>query len=204
LFDLLFGNFYRFMRRHLGSGRPMGDQPRALAAMSGLYEFNFALSSVFINIFLFRDKDDWWVVGVYNLTQYVAIVPAFFAGGYLARRFGHVLSFRLGFLFNALVFFMALLLREESVHHPHLLGTLAGLGIGFYYLGLHSLTLDLTRSSERDHFLSYQLYLASLSRILAPALAGWTITSFKPHEASETSLLGYYLVFAVAMTLYSA
>jgi YQGE family putative transporter len=137
------------------------------------------------------------------LVQYLAIVPAFFAGGYLARRFGQVLSLRLGFFFNALVFFTALTLREGSVSHPVLLGSLAGLGIGFYYLGFHSLTMDLTRSSERDHFLSYALFLASITRILAPALAGWTISAFRPQEGREDSLLGYYLVFAVALFLYS-
>src|SRR5579859_3235136 len=106
---------------------------------------------------------------------------------------------------------MVLLLRENSQNHPCVLGFFAGLGIGFYYLGQHSLTLDLTENQSRDYFLSLSVFISSIFRILAPALAGWTIQAFKtpsstglslslPGEATDSST-GYYLVFAFVLVV---
>jgi YQGE family putative transporter len=168
--------------------------------MIGGYDFNFALSSAFINIFLFKRDQDWTVVEVYNMVMYAAIMLAFWVGGHMAKKLSHLLPYQLGFGFNALVFLLVLVLREKSPDHPGLLGFFAGLGIGFYYLGQHFLTLDLTESRTRDYFLSLSLFLSSILRILAPALAGWIILGFKGSGSDSSS--GYYVVFTMTLLVY--
>jgi len=208
--DFIFGYVVQFLRRYLGTRHQLPDNTKTLIWLIALYDFNFALSSVFTNIFLFKKKDDWDTVELFNMVMYAAIMLAFWVGGHLSRKVSHLLPYRLGFVFNALVFLLLLVLREHSPDHPCFLGFFAGLGIGFYYLGQHSLTLDLTEANTRDYFLSLSLFLSSILRILAPALAGWIIQAFRPELTFPQSLLGgqgdsstgYYLVFAMSLVVY--
>ena len=208
--DFIFFYVFQFFKRFLGTRDSLPENSKNLIWLIGLYDFNFALSSVFTNIFLFKKQDDWDTVELFNLVMYAAILLAFWAGGHLAKRVNHLLPYRLGFVFNAMVFLFLLLLREHSPEHPCFLGFLAGLGIGFYYLGQHSLTLDLTEAKTRDYFLSLSLFLSSILRILAPALAGWIIQAFRPEATFPRNLLGiqndssagYYFVFAMSLLVY--
>jgi len=205
MFDLFFSYIYRFMHRFLGVKRPLSAQEKTLAWMFSFYDFNYALSGVFINIFLFKQHDDFKTVVLFNLTQYAVILPAFWIGGHLSKRWGHLISYQLGFAFSALVFAVTLTLRENSPDHPYLLGCLSGLGIGFYFLGEHALTLDMTTEKTRDYFYSLTNLFTSILSILAPALAGGLIASFKGVDSggvSDGSSLGYYIVFAIALALY--
>ncbi len=205
MFDLFFSYVYQFLHRYLGVRRPLSQKEKTLAWMFSLYDFNYALSSVFINIFLFKKNDDLKTVVYFNLTQFAVIAPAFWIGGHLSKRWGNLLSYQLGFVFSALVFAATLVLRENAPDHPCLLGLLAGLGIGFYFLGEHSLTLDMTTEKTRDYFLSLTTFFSSVLCILAPALAGWLIASFEFNGgtgAAGNAALGYYLVFSIALALY--
>ncbi|HET9868951.1 MAG TPA: MFS transporter, partial [bacterium] len=178
---------------------------RKLVWMIGLYDFTYALSSVFVNVFLFRHGNDWRVVGLFNLSQFLFVIPAFTAGGYLARRLSYLRSYQLGFVFNAALYAAVLLLREDSIRHPWALGLLAGLGVGFYYLGQHALTFELVHSKRRDHFFSVSLVLSSAFRILAPALSGWIIHQVNGWaQAGRWMVNGYHLVFLATLLAYLA
>ena len=198
--DFLFNYVYQFLKHNLGPRRNLPGSSKTLMWMIGGYDFNFALSSAFINVFLYKRDQDWKPVELYNLVSYATIMLAFWIGGHLAKKLGHLLPYQLGFIFNALVFLLVLILREKSPDHPYLLGFFAGLGIGFYYLGQHFLTLDMTEAKTRDYFLSLSLFLSSILRILAPALAGWIILAFK--RSGPDSSLGYYVVFAMTLLVY--
>jgi YQGE family putative transporter len=202
MFDLFFHYVYRFLHRFLGVKRPLSQQERTLAWMFSFYDFNYALSGVFVNIFLFKRHDDFKTVVLFNLTQYAVIAPAFWIGGHLSKRWGHLLSYQLGFVFSALVFAATLTLRDNAPDHPYLLGCLSGLGIGFYFLGEHALTLDMTTEKTRDYFYSLTNLFTSVLCILAPALAGWLIVAFKSPDSSGSSSMGYYVVFALALAIY--
>lgn len=205
MFDLFFSYVYRFLHRFLGVRRPLSQQEKTLAWMFSFYDFNYALSGVFVNIFLFKRHDDFKTVVLFNLTQYAVIAPAFWIGGHLSKRWGHLFSYQLGFVFSALVFAATLTLRDNAPDHPYLLGCLSGLGIGFYFLGEHALTLDMTTEKTRDYFYSLTNLFTSVLCILAPALAGWLIVAFKSPgagDSSGSSSMGYYVVFAIALAIY--
>ncbi len=209
MFDLFFSYVYQFLHRYLGVRRPLSQREKTLAWMFSLYDFNYTLSSIFLTVFLFRKNNDLLVPVLFYLTQFAVIVPAFWLGGHLSKRFGNLLSYQLGFAFSAMVFGATLIFRESAPDHPYLLGTLAGLGIGFYFLGEHSLTLEETSEKTRDYFLSLTTFFTSVFCIIAPQISGWLIVSFgsSPAPASTAThagsgLLGYYLVFAIAFSLY--
>ncbi len=153
--DLFFSYIYKFLARFLGVRRQLPSNAKTLIWMIGLYDFTFALSSVFINVFLFRRHDAWNVVLPFNLIQFVFVPVGFWVGGILSPRFGHRISYQLGFIFQGLLFLSVLLLRESAPAYGNGLGVLSGLAIGFYYLGQHALTLDLTDSKDRDYFFPF-------------------------------------------------
>lgn len=205
MFDLFFAYVYQFLHRYLGVKRPLSDREKTLAWMFSLYDFNYTLSSVFLSVFLFKKNHDLQIPVFFYLAQFIAIVPAFWIGGHLSKRLGNLMSYQLGFFFSATVYGTALLLRESAPDHPFILGTLAGFGIGFYFLGEHSLTLEETSEKTRDYFLSLTTFFTSVLCILAPQISGWLIVSFGGSVSgmsSGTGLIGYYLVFAIALSLY--
>lgn len=202
MFDLFFSYVYQFLHRYLGVRRPLSQKEKTLAWMFSLYDFNYTLSSVFLNVFLYKKHQDFEAAGLFNLVQFIVIAPAFWAGGHLSKRFGNVLSYQLGFVFSASVFAAALVMRDSAPDHPCLLGVLAGLGIGFYFLGEHSLTLQETSEKTRDYFLSLTTFFTSVLCILAPQISGWLIAAFGAAGNANESLVGYYLVFAIALSLY--
>jgi YQGE family putative transporter len=199
MFDLFFAYVYQFLHRYLGVRRPLSQREKTLAWMFSLYDFNYALSNVFMTVFLFKTTGDYKIPSYFYLTQFAVILPAFWIGGHLSKRFGSVISYQLGFIFSALVFATTLILRADAPQHPCLLGALAGLGIGFYFLGEHSLTLAETSEKTRDYFLSLTTFFTSVLCILAPQISGWLITAF---GATQGLLTGYYLVFAIALCIY--
>ena len=204
MFDLFFSYVYQFLHRYLGVKRPLSSREKTLAWMFSLYDFNYTLSGVFLTIFLFKKNQDISVPVFFYLTQFAVIFPAFWLGGHLSKKFGNLLSYQLGFAFSAMVFAATLALRENAPSHPFLLGILGGLGIGFYFLGEHSLTLEETSEKTRDYFLSLTTFFTSVFCIVAPQISGWLIVSFGSNSTNGQagSLWGYYLVFAIALSLY--
>ena len=80
--DFIFSYVFQFFKRFLGTRDSLPENSKNLIWLIGLYDFNFALSSVFTNIFLFKKKDDWDTVELFNLVMYAAILLAFWAGGH--------------------------------------------------------------------------------------------------------------------------
>src|ERR1039458_4296164 len=142
--DFIFSFVYKFLGLYLGVKRTLPPSAKTLIWMIGLYDFSFAISTVFINVFLFRKNDDWNVVLAFNMVQFVFVPIGFWLGGILSPRFGHRASYQLGFVFHALLFLSVLTLREAAPGHALFLGALSGLAIGVYFLGQHALTFDLT------------------------------------------------------------
>lgn len=203
--DFIFSYVYKFLGYYMGVKRDLPPSAKTLIWMIGLYDFSLALSIAFINVFLFRRNDGWNVVIVFNIVQFAFVPIGFWLGGILSPRFGHRFSYQLGFIFHALLFLSVLLLRESAPSHAVLLGLVSGLALGFYYLGQHALTFDMTDSKDRDYFFSLYLLLSSLLKIVAPGLSGWVIASFNAGDGTvPKSLLGYYLIFGFTLLIYLA
>ncbi len=201
--DFIFSYVYKFLGHYLGVKKQLPPSAKTLIWMIGLYDFSYAIASVFFNVFLFRQKEDWNVVISFNILQFALIPAAFWIGGVLSPRFGHRLSYQLGFIFHALLFLSVLLWRESAPEHTLILGFLGGFGLGFYYLGQHALTFDMTDSKDRDYFFSLYFLLSSLLKIAAPGISGWVIASFTQGDGQASqSLLGYYLVFGFILLIY--
>ena len=195
----LFRYFFFFVNRYLGIKRVLTPPAKRLAWMASVYGFTMAFSGVFLNVFLFKGDGDWSVVVRYNIVTFAMIPLIFGVGGWIARRGRKLWPIRAGLAFSAVVFLAMLVFQENAREHVVLLGVLNGLAIGFYFLGQHELTFDVTTPENRDLYFSLQQFLASVLRIGAMPLASGLITLFRTGDSPER---GYYVLFAVTLGLY--
>jgi len=201
--DLFFSFIYKFLAKFLGVRRHLPANAKTLIWMIALYDFTFVIPSTFLNVFLFRQGQDWNVVLPFNLVQFFLIPVGFWLGGALSPRFGHRISYQLGFISYGILLISLLFLRESAPEHVWFLGAISGLALGFYYLGQHALTLDLTHAKDRDYFFSLYMLISSILKIPAPMLAGWVIASFNTGLLNMgKDLTGYYVVFGFTLLIY--
>jgi YQGE family putative transporter len=193
---ILFRHFFLFLNRRLGIKRVLSAPAKRLAWMASVYGFTMAFSNVFLNVFLFKGNGDWSVVVQYNLVTFALIAPVFGLGSWVARKAQKLFPYRAGLAFSAILFMVMLLFRDNAREHVLLLGTLNGLAIGFYFLGQHELTFDVTTPTTRDLYFSVQQFLASILRVGAMPLSSGIITFFRSEGSPDR---GYYVLFAVTL-----
>lgn len=197
----LFRYFFFFINRYLGIKRILTPPAKRLAWMASVYGFTMAFSNVFLNVFLFKDGGDWSVVVWYNLMTFTLVAPVFGFGSWISKKGKKLWPYRAGLAFSALLFLAMLLFRDQARHYVLLLGVMNGIAIGFYFLGQHDLTFDVTTPKTRDLYFSLQQFVASVLRIGAMPLSSVLITFFRTEESPDR---GYYVLFAVTLVFYLA
>jgi MFS transporter, YQGE family, putative transporter len=199
--NAIFHFLYHILRRYLGVKGDLPKSARRLAWMAALFEFTLAFSNVFLNVYLFKGGGDWGPVTFYNLTSFFVIPAAFAFGGWVARSGRRLFPYRAGLAFSAILFLCVLLLGEKSRDHVLGLGILSGLSIGFYFLGQHALTFEVTTNRNRDLFFSINQIFAASLRLFSPYLASRIIALFRAPDHPD---LGYRILFSVTLALYLA
>ncbi len=199
--NTVFRFLYHILRRYLGVKGDLPKAARRLAWMAALFEFTMAFSNVFLNVYLFKGKDDWGPVTHYNLAAFFVIPVVFALGGMVARKGHRLFPYRAGLVFSVLLFLAVLILGETSRAYAVCLGVLNGFAIGFYFLGQHELTFEVTAPRNRDLFFSINQIFAASLRVLSPFLASRIITLFRTAESPDR---GYHVIFLVTLVLYLA
>jgi len=166
-----------------------------LLAVNALFSVSVALSSTFVNVYLWKVKPDFTMIGLFNLWQYVMIALTFVLAGWLVKRRDRAVTLRIGVVVLALFFLAVLLLGERAVHHVLWLGALLGVGNGFYWLGYNVLYFEITEPDNRDRYNGFDGLFTSLSEIVAPLLSGWVIVTM-------SDLWGYTVIFAVSLGIF--
>jgi len=195
----LFRRLFLFLNRYMGIKRVLPPPAKRLAWMASVYGFTMAFSNMFLNVFLFKGQSDWDVVIRYNFLTFLLVAPVFGVGSYIARKGRKLWPYRAGLAFSAALFLAMLIFRDEAPRWVDALGVLNGLAIGFYFLGQHELTFDVTTPKTRDLYFSLQQFVASVLRIGAMPLASGIITFFRSEGSPDR---GYYVLFAVTLGLY--
>ncbi len=176
---------------------PLSRQARLLLAMNGLFMAAAALSNTFVNVYLWKMKNDYVMIGFYNLMLYVTMPLVFILGGYLVKKVDRVISIRLGVAFMAVFFLVVLLLGKIAADRILLLGMVAGIGQGFYWLGYNVMYFEITGPEDRDQFNGANGFLMSGAGMIAPILAGWIISRME-------DFTGYKVIFSISLAIFVA
>ncbi|QKY69468.1 MFS transporter [Lentibacillus sp. CBA3610] len=166
-----------------------------LLVIGGLYSLSIFLSNTFVNIYLWKQAGDYMTIAFYNLGIYVFQPLTFILAGKIAKKVDRVIVLRLGVIFLSLFFLSVLLIAEQAATYNFMLGSLLGIGSGFYWLAFNVLTFEITEPESRDFFNGFLGVLQSFAGMIGPLLAGTIIASMQEN-------IGYSVIFTISFILF--
>lgn len=166
-----------------------------LLLIGWLYSIGLFLSNTFVNIYLWRQTEDYFVIAVYQLAIYIAKTITFIVAGKIVKKIDRIIVLRLGVTFLSLFFLTVLILQEKASVFNVLLGILIGIGYGFYWLAFNVLTFEITEPFNRVFFNGLFGSLQSTSGMIGPLLAGTIISRMETHA-------GYMTIFSISFSLF--
>lgn len=166
-----------------------------LLLIGGLYSIGLFLSNTFVNVYLWRQTENFIVIAIFHLAIAVSKPVTFIFAGKLTKKIDRVIVLRLGVIFLSLFFLTVLLLSERAASFNILLGMLIGIGYGFYWLAFNVLTFEITEPYNRVFFNGILGSLQSISGMVGPLLAGTIILHM------ETNI-GYMTIFTMSFILF--
>jgi MFS transporter, YQGE family, putative transporter len=167
-----------------------------LLLIGGLYSLSTALSNTFVNIYLWKQSGQFSDLGLYNLSVVVLQPITFIIAGRWAKKFDRVIVLRIGVTFLAMFYLSVLFFREHASDFLLLLGSLLGMGYGFYWLAYNVLTFEITEPETRDFFNGFLGVLTSVGGMIGPIAAGFIISRLQ-------NMTGYTIVFGISLSLFS-
>lgn len=166
-----------------------------LLTIGGLYSLGIFLSNTFVNVYLWRQSNDFITIALYNLAIFVFQPITFVVAGKLAKKIDRIIVLRLGVIFLSVFFLTVLLIGKHAATFNVLLGCLLGVGYGFYWLAFNVLTFEITEPETRDFFNGFMGGLESLGGMVGPLLAGIIISQMPTN-------VGYMTVFSISLCLF--
>ncbi|MDR6225243.1 MFS transporter [Desmospora profundinema] len=166
-----------------------------LLIISGLFAVSTALSNTFVNVYLWKIKEDYLVIGRFNLASYLAMAVTFVFAGRLAKQVDRVIAIRIGVALQALFYLAVLVLGKESVRVVDGLGVFMGVGSGFFWLSYNVLYFEITERYNRDIFNGMNGLLTSAAGMAAPLVSGWIITRID-------QFTGYRIIFSLSLAVF--
>lgn len=166
-----------------------------LLIIGGLYSLGIFLSNTFVNVFLWRQTNDFLTIANYNLAIFIFQPLTFILAGKLAKKIDRIIVLRLGVIFLSVFFLTVLIIGDKAAKYNFLLGCLLGIGYGFYWLAFNVLTFEITEPETRDFFNGFMGGLESLGGMIGPVLAGFIIDKL----ATD---IGYTTVFSISFSLF--
>ncbi|WP_249871087.1 MFS transporter [Oceanobacillus saliphilus] len=181
-----------FFRSKMDSNRDL----LILLLIGGLYSAGIFLSNTFVNIYLWKQSGDYITIAIYNLAIAIFQTITFILAGRLAKKVDRIIVLRLGVFFLSLFFLSVLIIGDNAATFNFMLGSLLGIGYGFYWLAFNVLTFEITEPETRDFFNGFLGILQSLGGMTGPLLAGIII-------AKMAANVGYSVIFAISFFLFA-
>lgn len=167
-----------------------------LLLIGGLYSLSVALSNTFVNIYLWKQSGEYKDLALYNLACVVLQPLTFILAGWWAKKIDRVIVFRIGVIFLALFYLSVLLVGTNASNYLILLGSILGMGYGFYWLAYNVLTFEITEPETRDFFNGFLGILGSIGGAIGPIFSGFVISKME-------KFIGYSIVFGISLGLFS-
>ena len=167
-----------------------------LLIIGGTYSLSVALSNTFVNIYLWKQTGEYSDLALYNLSIVILQPLTFILAGRWAKKIDRVKVLRVGVSFLALFYLMVLITGKNASTYLLLLGSLLGIGYGFYWLAYNVLTFEITEPETRDFFNGFLGILSSTGGMIGPIAAGFIITRFE-------KFTGYTIVFGISLSLFA-
>lgn len=175
--------------------QPKDRQAVLLLAVNGLFVLASALSGTFLNIYLWKSKQDYIMIAWFTIAQQIALGLTFWIAGKWVKEGNKMNALRLGIAVSGVFYLLILSAGQNAVQYIWPLGLLLGMSLGLFWLAFNVVYFEVTDAKNRDWFNGWVGLLGSMTGILGPWLSGWLITLLKGEQ-------GYQLIFSMSMAIY--
>lgn len=173
----------------------MCKEARILLVISALFTFAMGLSNIFVNVFFWKQTNEYVVIAIYHLTHYVATPVTFVIAGILAKRKNGIWSLRIGLLTYVLFFMLILFWGSKGTFYIYFLGVIYGIATGFYWLAFNTLSFDFTHMNNRDTWNGFNGCSAGVAAAISPMVSAYIISIFG-------GMKGYNVVFGMTLATF--
>lgn len=164
-------------------------------AMHGLFIFGSSASLTFFNIYFLRLSESFILNLIYNALMYFFTPAGFWAGGWIAKRYDRLYTFRISLVMYILFFAMILALGEGIVAWYGLIAFFQGLAAGLYWSGFLVLQFDVSSRLNRLRYIGISSVVLTLANLLGPLVGGQLING-------GSNLTGYLYAFAATLAFF--
>ncbi|MGN7761076.1 MFS transporter [Paenibacillus sp. 22594] len=168
-----------------------------LLAVNGLCSLATVLAGTFLNVYLWKSRQDFSMVGWFTVAQQLAVGLSFWLAGKWVKEHNKMNALRLGLAVSGLFYLLVLWLGNRAVNYIWPLGLILGVAIGLFWLAFNIVYFEITDAGNRDFFNGWMGLLGSFTGIVGPWVSGWIITSLHGER-------GYRLVFILSLSIYGA
>ncbi|MNW29842.1 Major Facilitator Superfamily protein [compost metagenome] len=166
-----------------------------LLGMNGLFVFAGALSGTFLNVYLWKAKQDYIMIGWFTVSQQLALGLTFWLAGKWVKEHNKMNALRLGTALSGVFYLVILWLGAKSIDYIWPLGILLGAALGLFWLAFNVVYFEVTDRDSRDKFNGWVGLLGSFAGIVGPLLSAWII-------AKMSDDTGYRVIFTISLGIY--
>ncbi len=173
----------------------LGRQSILLLGVNGLFALAGALSGTFLNVFLWKSRPDYAMLGWFTLSQQLTIGLTFWLAGKWVKEHNKMSALRLGTALSGIFYMIVLWAGSKAVDWIWPLGILLGCSLGLFWIAFNVVYFEITDRENRDLFNGWVGLLGSMTGIIGPWFSGLIITRM-------TDNTGYRLIFTVSLVIY--
>lgn len=174
---------------------PLTKQARLLLTVHGLFAAANALSGTFVNVYLWKARHDFSLIGWFTFVHHLTMALTFWVAGKWVKEHNKMNCLRAGVAVSAVFYSLVLWFGERAADHFIVLGVVQGLSAGLFWLAFNVVYFEVTSPDDRDRFNGWTGLLGSGAGMLAPWISGMIIVRM---EATA----GYRFIFSLSAIVF--
>jgi YQGE family putative transporter len=173
----------------------LGRQSILLLGVNGLFVLAGALSGTFLNVYLWKSRPDYAMLGWFTISQQIALGLTFWLAGKWVKEHNKMGALRLGTAMSGIFYMLVLWAGPKAVDWIWPLGILLGCALGLFWIAFNVVYFEVTDRENRDLFNGWVGLLGSMTGIIGPWFSGLIISRMADNS-------GYRLIFTVSLVIY--
>ncbi|MCZ8519392.1 MULTISPECIES: MFS transporter [Paenibacillus] len=180
-----------------GKGRsaPLEGQARLLLTVNGLFAAANALSGTFVNVYLWKSKGDFTLIGWFTLVTHLTMALTFWLAGKWVKEYNKMNCLRAGVAVAALFYTLVLSFGDRAAEWFVPLGMVIGLSSGLFWIAFNVVYFEVTDPDNRDKFNGWAGLIGSFVGMVAPWISGFLIVRLQAAQ-------GYRLIFSLSLIVF--
>ena len=152
--------------------KSLSTTTRTMIFLFLIYEFAQIITEIFLNTFIFLQTKSVILLVIYNSVYFTGCMIGFVVWGFIMAQLR--ISLKYNYLRAFIIFFISFVVLLVFPHDfPYLLifAILNGIGLGMFWVGVHSYEITQTNNSDRDFYSSMLEAGKQIFLIIAPFVA---------------------------------